>query len=235
MSSESTHSARRLSTREDGKFATLPLYVRGLAAMLLKFCDDNGRIALGSRTPAAAVARRCRAEVGERRCLPGDIQKLIDVGYLRLEQDAIVVVEAMVDRGMCGSEKEMKNLRWDDEEHVKLYTRDTVEWLRLSLAARGLYCLLLRAVDSEGRMVFGDIALEDVGSAVCTMLRGGEASDVIELLRELERQKFVLVSKRERGELALVIPHFIDAQYAKVSARHRNQQFRARERNRGSK
>lgn len=84
---------RQLRIREDGLFGMLPLYVRGLAAMILKYSDDTGRFALGTRTPAEAVARRCGAEPRERRALARDIQMLIDVGYLRLEEGALVIVE----------------------------------------------------------------------------------------------------------------------------------------------
>ena len=84
---------RLMDVNEHGAFGLLPLYARGLGAMILKHSDDAGRFALGTRTPAEAVARRLGAERGERRTLAGNIQKLVDVGYLRLEEDALVVVE----------------------------------------------------------------------------------------------------------------------------------------------
>lgn len=85
-------SFRKLPIREDGEFAQLPLYVRGLAAMILKFSDKEGRFALGAQSPAEAVARRCGAERGERRRLAQDLQMLVDVDYLRLVNGALIIV-----------------------------------------------------------------------------------------------------------------------------------------------
>jgi hypothetical protein len=82
---------RPLELREEGDFAALPLYVRGLAAMLLKYADDDGRIALLGREPWEAVALRCGATVGDRRMLRKDLPVLVAVGALRLEPGALVV------------------------------------------------------------------------------------------------------------------------------------------------
>lgn len=84
---------KKLPVREDGAFGQLPLYVRGLASMILKYCDADGSFAIGKRTAAEAVARRCGAEPNERRRLARDIQTLIDVGYLRLEEEALVIAD----------------------------------------------------------------------------------------------------------------------------------------------
>lgn len=73
---------RKLYVREEGSFAMLPLYARALAGELLKFCDDEGRIFIGKRDPADAVARITRAETGERRLLKQHLPALIDDGYL---------------------------------------------------------------------------------------------------------------------------------------------------------
>lgn len=96
---------RKLPIREDGEFALLPLYVRGLAAMILKFCDDQGRIALGGRTPADVVARRCGAEPNERRVIARDIEQLIKVGYLRISNDALLVIDQAIEWDKIGSSR----------------------------------------------------------------------------------------------------------------------------------
>lgn len=84
-------SFKKLLIAEHGDFGHLPLYVRGLAAMILKFSDKDGRFALGGRSPAEAVARRCGAEPRERRRLAQDLQKLIDVGYIRLFSGTFII------------------------------------------------------------------------------------------------------------------------------------------------
>jgi hypothetical protein len=84
---------RKLIIREEGKFALLPVYVRGLGAIIKKYANDRGWLDLAGRSIVDAVARRCGAEKNEKRSLATDIQKLIDVGYLRVEPDALVVVE----------------------------------------------------------------------------------------------------------------------------------------------
>lgn len=84
---------RKMVISEDGAFALLPLHTRGLYAMLLKHCEPDGRFPIGTKAPAEAVARRIGAEPNERRSLQHHIQRLIDVGYLRLEEGALVVLE----------------------------------------------------------------------------------------------------------------------------------------------
>ena len=76
---------RKLYTREEGSFAMLPLYARALAAELLKFCDDQGRIYVGEREPWEAVARLAGAEAGERRLLRQHIPLLMKDQHIVLE------------------------------------------------------------------------------------------------------------------------------------------------------
>jgi hypothetical protein len=84
---------RKLRIAEHGAFALLPLYVRCFGEGLKKLCDDRGRIVLDGRAPADVIARRGGAETNERRRIAGDINELIRVGWLREEDDALVVVE----------------------------------------------------------------------------------------------------------------------------------------------
>lgn len=86
-------SFHKLPTAEEASFAQLPLYTRGLGKMLLTYCDDQGRIALGKRSPADAVAWRCGADRNDRRKLAEDLQTLVEVGYIRIDAMFIVVVD----------------------------------------------------------------------------------------------------------------------------------------------
>lgn len=46
-------------------------------------------------------------------------------------------------------------MQWEDERYVRVYKRDTADWLALSFDAQGLFCLLLRKVDLSGRLALG--------------------------------------------------------------------------------
>jgi hypothetical protein len=82
---------RKLYVREEGTFAQLPLYTRALAKQLLTLCDRDGRIPLGGKSPADAVAFQCGANRGDRRMLKRDIPSLISDGYL-IEKDGFLVI-----------------------------------------------------------------------------------------------------------------------------------------------
>jgi hypothetical protein len=84
---------RKIPVRYYGKFALLPAYIRGFALLLKHSCDDCGRIELCGKAPDKAIARRCAAEPNERRRIARDINELLRVGYLRKDDDALVVVE----------------------------------------------------------------------------------------------------------------------------------------------
>lgn len=80
---------RKLYRREEGSFALLPLYVRSLAAELLKFVDDDGRFFVGSHEPWEAIARTCGATTGDRRMLRQHVPMLLTDGYLVRDGDYI--------------------------------------------------------------------------------------------------------------------------------------------------
>ena len=82
---------RRLYTREEGSFALLPLYVRALAAELLKFVDDEGRLFVGDREPWEVIARLAGAEAGERRMLRQHLPVLLADGFLVRDGAYIVI------------------------------------------------------------------------------------------------------------------------------------------------
>ncbi len=47
-------------------------------------------------------------------------------------------------------------LKWDDERYVRLYTRDTSTWLRLTWEGRFVLMALLRKLDRSGNLDLGD-------------------------------------------------------------------------------
>jgi hypothetical protein len=57
-------------------------------------------------------------------------------------------------------------MRWEDERYVRLYTRNTPEWLALSWKARGLFALVLREVDRAGLLPLGKLGLKGVAVAI---------------------------------------------------------------------
>ena len=73
---------RKLYLTEQGSFGLLPLMVRGVAAELLKICDDDGVIECGSSSLAVVVSRRLGAHDKEKRALRGMLDALIKDGYL---------------------------------------------------------------------------------------------------------------------------------------------------------
>ena len=90
---------RRLYVREEGPFALLPLYVRALAAELLKFVDDEGRLFVGDREPWEVIARLAGAEAGERRMLRQHLPILLADGFLVRDGAYLVIRNFAVAQG----------------------------------------------------------------------------------------------------------------------------------------
>lgn len=82
---------RRLFVLERGSFARLPALCRGLAAELLKLCDDQGRINIGKEDPAAVVCRALGAHAGERRMIRVYIPMLVEDGYLERGESHLAI------------------------------------------------------------------------------------------------------------------------------------------------
>lgn len=57
-------------------------------------------------------------------------------------------------------------MRWEDERYVRVYTRDTVDWLALSWDAQALLVQLLRKVDRAGLLPLGRHGKRGVAVAV---------------------------------------------------------------------
>jgi len=113
-------------------------------------------------------------------------------------------------------------LNWSDERYVRVYTRDTPEWLCLSFPAQGLFCLLMRKVDRAGILPLGKLGRRAVAVAI------GFAGDWVRLepaLDELVADGCVHIE----GDL-LVIPNFLDAQEAESSEKARARKYREKNR-----
>ncbi len=82
---------RKLYCVEKGSFAGLPLYVRALAAELLKYTDDEGRIWVSEGDPIPSLVRRMGAHQGDTRLLRKHIPELLADGYLVREGGYLII------------------------------------------------------------------------------------------------------------------------------------------------
>lgn len=114
-------------------------------------------------------------------------------------------------------------MRWEDERYVRLYTRDTVDWLSLSFEAQGLLSLILRKVDRAGVLELGRHGPTGVAVAVGHPHRH---EVIVPALQELLDDGCIEI----RGD-RLIVRNFIEAQEAAQSdaARQRAHRERARD------
>jgi hypothetical protein len=113
-------------------------------------------------------------------------------------------------------------MRWPDERYVRLYTRDTIDWLALSFEAQGLLALLLRKADRAGLIKLGRHGKRGVAAALGHAHRWA----VIGLaLEELLADGVVVL-----GDEALVVRNFVEAQEAQQSDAARKRAQRERDR-----
>ena len=113
-------------------------------------------------------------------------------------------------------------MRWEDERYVRIYTRDTADWLALSFDAQALLCLLLRKVDRAGLLPLGKHGKRGVAAVLGHV---GEWSRIQPALEELLVDGCI----RQEGDV-LVVGNFIEAQEAAMSDRQRKAEQRARAR-----
>jgi hypothetical protein len=111
---------------------------------------------------------------------------------------------------------------WDQEDWVKLYVRDTPDWLALSWKAQGLFCLLMRKVNRAGILDLGKRNREGVAAMFGPR---AEWPEILTALDELVEDGCVVIAGSR-----LVMPNFVEAQAARTSDRVRKAQQRARER-----
>jgi hypothetical protein len=108
-------------------------------------------------------------------------------------------------------------MRWEDERYVRVYTRDTTDWVALGWEAQALFLLALRKLDRAGILELGKSGRRGLAALV------GMPIEVVER---------VLPVLTEDGCLALngstlVAPNFIEAQEAKQSDAQRKRESRA--------
>lgn len=117
-------------------------------------------------------------------------------------------------------------MNWSDERYVRLYTRDTADWLALSFDAQSLFALLIRKVDRAGVLELGKHGKRAVAIAIGHVALWDRLAPA---LAELEADGCVAVNGDK-----LVIRNFIEAQEARQSDRMRQAESRARRRDQAS-
>lgn len=112
-------------------------------------------------------------------------------------------------------------MRWEDERYVRVYTRDTGDWLDLSFEAQALFLMLLRKVDRIGELRLGKRGVAAIPALVGHPTRESLVSAVGELMAD------GCVQIREDG--VLFIPNFLKAQEAPKSSTERKREQRERD------
>lgn len=111
-------------------------------------------------------------------------------------------------------------MRWEDEQYVKVYVRDTVEWQMLRWESRALWPLILRKVDRAGLLDLG----KHGARGLAVML--GMPIEVVEPgLAELVADGCAVMNGT-----VLIIPNFIPAQETPASDKLRAKEYRERKR-----
>jgi hypothetical protein len=111
-------------------------------------------------------------------------------------------------------------MRWEDERYVRVYVRDTAEWLALGWQAQTLLVLLLRKADRAGIVHTGKAGVRGLAALV------GMPLDVVTVALPALLEDGCL-----RGmEGGYVFPNFLLAQEAKSSDAQRKREQRARDR-----
>lgn len=114
-------------------------------------------------------------------------------------------------------------MRWEDENYVRFYTRDTADWLLLTWQARGLFGLLMRIADRAGIIPLGKAGLRSLAG-----LLHAPWAEIESALGELLADGCI---EHSVSENKLVIPRFVEAQEATRSDRQRQKEKRERDRN----
>lgn len=112
-------------------------------------------------------------------------------------------------------------MRWEDERYVRVYTRDTAEWLALGWKAQALLVLLLRKADRAGIIQTGKAGVRGVAA-----LAGMPLEVVQEALPVLLDDGCL----RAMDGGGYVFPNFLAAQEARSSDAQRKREQRARDR-----
>jgi hypothetical protein len=108
-------------------------------------------------------------------------------------------------------------MRWADERYVRVYTRDTGDWLALGWQAQAMFLLLLRKADRAGILATGRGGIR--GLAALAGMPVEVAQEAVALLLEDG-----CLRQCEGG--GYLIPNFIAAQEARASDKARQQKLR---------
>lgn len=108
-------------------------------------------------------------------------------------------------------------MRWADERYVRVYTRDTGDWLALGWQAQAMFLLLLRKADRAGILATGRGGIR--GLAALAGMPVEVAQEAAALLLEDG-----CLRQCEGG--GYLIPNFIAAQEARASDKARQQKLR---------
>lgn len=111
---------------------------------------------------------------------------------------------------------------WSNERYVRIYTRDTGDWLALSWDAQSLFMHLCRKVDRAGVLELGKQGKKTVAVVLSQVALWDRLAPALEELLEDGCVEL-------RGDV-LVIPNFVPAQEAPQSDRLRQAESRARRR-----
>jgi hypothetical protein len=109
---------------------------------------------------------------------------------------------------------------WSDERYVRMYTRDTIDWVAWGWESQALFMLVLRKVDRGGLLPLGKHGIRGLAGLLAM------PTDVIE--RAIE--PLMLDGCVEIRESTLVVRNFIEAQEATISDAQRQREHRARSR-----
>lgn len=114
-------------------------------------------------------------------------------------------------------------MNWEDERYVRLYTRDTVDWLSLSFEAQGLLACILRKLSRAGVIELGKHGKRGVAVAIGHPHRWETIAPALE---ELLADGVIVLRKN-----CLLAPNFQQAQEANQSdaARQRARRERIRD------
>jgi hypothetical protein len=111
-------------------------------------------------------------------------------------------------------------MRWSDERWIKVYTRDTGDWLALGWEAQALFLFALRKADAAGVVRTGKMRLRGLSGMT------GVPLNVVERAAPLLLEDGCL----RESDGGYIIPNFMAAQEARTSDAQRKREQRERDR-----
>lgn len=111
-------------------------------------------------------------------------------------------------------------MNFEDERYVRVYTRDTINWMLLPWESRAVFLLLLRKVDRAGIL-----HLDGSGARGVAALCGVPVAVAEAAVTQLEAVGYIKTNPSE-----LLVPAFLRAQESSASDKKRQAEARARRR-----